>query len=559
MTSKIKRILYRASSRLRGKAKIIEARSSSIFSAAPSLVKRIRLPNNPDKVKKAKHTSPPLHFPDSTAEQDEIRYFLYTLLTTEDFGIYKLYPQWILETCWAWTGNGGQLLRMKKKDLMDICPYSSGYAGIDPKKHKVEDIVPPAARRMIGQALVFFRNKQEQDMANKRNGPQPHAGRIPVASMDSITAPPVTMSRSLSTRPVSIAPSVIEAHTDAGVPQSLTCTGSIVRRAGSVRNTISTYDQQQQPTMDVQNNLHLPSTSRRPNLPPIQTNAQSYQSVNSCASPSNADTAASTRYSLSTNVTSPPTSTNKSPLGRSSASSDNSSPDNSLTLIDPTSPSAPDEALRSHIPIVDDLKAQIQDSLRPRAQRRSQSAPARYKRTPVHHTGESVKRAFPNSREATQHSTYVESSLESPGPLQHHLDPHMQQSLSAFQYSIPNYTFLNPNANSNAEPFTHPSLQYQEVNAPSLNQSYGFPSPQMPDRFTLPSYTTYFPPLQPIPEGQLREQNHISNAQCSGQYSSYGILYPQPTSTYGFQHMQQMYSPPCSVNGSTGELTFTKF
>ena len=130
---------------------------------------RLQLPRDPDSVVRARHKNTPQQLPDPGADCDEVRYFLYAVLTSKVFGCAKTYPQWVLETCWSWEGNGEELLRMNEAQLMLLCPYNAGSAGIDTMRYNVDVLVPPGARDMIGKAIISIMHGGAKGITSLKN------------------------------------------------------------------------------------------------------------------------------------------------------------------------------------------------------------------------------------------------------------------------------------------------------------------------------------------------------------------------------------------------------
>ncbi|KAF1943379.1 hypothetical protein EJ02DRAFT_510921 [Clathrospora elynae] len=127
---------------------------SSVYPTQTLSTNHLQLPRDPKAVVKAAHKDSPGLLPAPTADCEEVRYFLYAVLTTKSFGLTKTCPQWVLETCWNWEGNGNDLLCMDERGFMLLCPFSAGAAGIDGKRWKVETLPRPEAREMIGKAIM---------------------------------------------------------------------------------------------------------------------------------------------------------------------------------------------------------------------------------------------------------------------------------------------------------------------------------------------------------------------------------------------------------------------
>jgi hypothetical protein len=113
------------------------------------------LPKNLEDVLRSQHQNVPKNLPSHNASQDEVRYYLYSVLTCKDNTSVKTYPQWVLETCMSWEGPGERLRNMTDEELQILCPLRAGYAEINPsRKHKLEDLPVPAARQIIGAAIA---------------------------------------------------------------------------------------------------------------------------------------------------------------------------------------------------------------------------------------------------------------------------------------------------------------------------------------------------------------------------------------------------------------------
>lgn len=122
---------------------------------------RLRLPKDPSEVRRDRHDNTPSSLPSPTANYEEVRYFLYSVLTTRMFRCVEKCPQWILETCWSWDRNGDALLCMDDPQLMLLCPTTSVMAGqilVDRLNHKIENMPPPHAREMIEKAMIAVMN-----------------------------------------------------------------------------------------------------------------------------------------------------------------------------------------------------------------------------------------------------------------------------------------------------------------------------------------------------------------------------------------------------------------
>ena len=143
--------------------KSIQAFSGEFANSAPYLNARpaeqgiLALPTNLEEVVKAAHSGTPRHLPGDDASQDEVRYFLYQILTLKEYKIVLAHPQWVLETCMYWRGNGSKLRSLPIDAFQQLCPLSPGYATIDWRakgsKFKREQIPPCSVRHAIGHLI----------------------------------------------------------------------------------------------------------------------------------------------------------------------------------------------------------------------------------------------------------------------------------------------------------------------------------------------------------------------------------------------------------------------
>lgn len=168
MASAIRRLFRKLSSHSlrhrvsKSNSELYEIDRVSAYSAQTLPAQRLQLPRDPSAVVKAKHNTVPRQLPREDADYEEVRYFLYSVLTAKVFGCAKICPQWVLETCWAWHGNGRELLCMSESELMLMCPLRAGAARINPERYRTELMPPPYAREMIGKAVVATLNERRK-------------------------------------------------------------------------------------------------------------------------------------------------------------------------------------------------------------------------------------------------------------------------------------------------------------------------------------------------------------------------------------------------------------
>jgi hypothetical protein len=113
-------------------------------------------PTSPGQVKKARHDDHPKYLPPPNASVRDVQFFLYTLLTSKQHNCAKKYPEWVLETCMAWSGDGEAFRDCSEEQLATLCPYTAVAIGIDSRKHTPGTFVPIPARNMIGEVIVRF-------------------------------------------------------------------------------------------------------------------------------------------------------------------------------------------------------------------------------------------------------------------------------------------------------------------------------------------------------------------------------------------------------------------
>jgi hypothetical protein len=123
----------------------------------PNFKGKLVLPTSLDEVAAAAHRSTPKQLPGEDASEDDVRYFLYEILTHKDHGIVRLNPQWILETCMSWHGGGHLLRSLPFDSYQQLCPLYRGHAAIDRtvkcSKFSLQDMPPCGTRDRIAAAV----------------------------------------------------------------------------------------------------------------------------------------------------------------------------------------------------------------------------------------------------------------------------------------------------------------------------------------------------------------------------------------------------------------------
>jgi hypothetical protein len=115
------------------------------------------LPTSLDQVAAAAHRSGPTQLPAEDATENEVRYFLYQILTHKKHRVVRRSPQWVLETCMSWHGCGRQLRCLPFEDFQQLCPLYRGHANIDwtvkSSKFELQEMPPCGTRDRIAAAV----------------------------------------------------------------------------------------------------------------------------------------------------------------------------------------------------------------------------------------------------------------------------------------------------------------------------------------------------------------------------------------------------------------------
>jgi hypothetical protein len=161
MLSDLKALLRSASPAFSGSSTTNNS-SVTLPSASPvSISDQYPFPTDPSRVRKARHNNHPRYLPQRDASIKDVQYFLYTLLTSRKHDCARKYPEWVLETCMGWTGNGEELRTRTEEQLVSLCPITAVAKGIQSPKHKPGDYVPVPARSMIGEVIAGYVRKKK--------------------------------------------------------------------------------------------------------------------------------------------------------------------------------------------------------------------------------------------------------------------------------------------------------------------------------------------------------------------------------------------------------------
>lgn len=141
---------------LRASASEYSLGSSTSSSTCPRPSSDFPFHLDPKQVRAARHDSHPKRLPSPDSDVSDVRYFLYTLLTSRKHSCAKEFPEWVLETCIAWNCKGSALHTWSDDDLRNVCPRQALAVEIISAKHRHGTPCPPTARAMIGEVIAQF-------------------------------------------------------------------------------------------------------------------------------------------------------------------------------------------------------------------------------------------------------------------------------------------------------------------------------------------------------------------------------------------------------------------
>ncbi|KAH6629870.1 hypothetical protein C7974DRAFT_454943 [Boeremia exigua] len=170
--------------------------SASLFASFPRQSQQgtLALPSKLDEVAESIHECVPQQLPGESASQDDVRYFLYQVLTLKEYNLARKSPQWVLETCMLWQGDGNRLRSLPLDAFQQLCPLHPGYAAIDwtvkGSKYRRQDIPPCGVRDEIGHRVkTIVEGLKRKEEGHRGPGWQNLSMSKPGA------APPVEMAR----------------------------------------------------------------------------------------------------------------------------------------------------------------------------------------------------------------------------------------------------------------------------------------------------------------------------------------------------------------------------
>ena len=180
-------------------------------SQRPDVKGKLVLPTSLEEVAAAAHRNKPQQLPAEDATEDDVRYFLFEVLTHKDHGLVRQNPQWILETCMSWHGDGHLLRSLPFDSYQQLCPLYRGHAVIDPAvkcpKFPLKDMPPCGTRDRIAAVVrTAVTSLKSSETGHRSPGWQnsKHVGRLtPSRSTTSLRAqkPSLTMHPGHRTHP----------------------------------------------------------------------------------------------------------------------------------------------------------------------------------------------------------------------------------------------------------------------------------------------------------------------------------------------------------------------
>ncbi|KAL6709644.1 hypothetical protein ACN47E_001072 [Coniothyrium glycines] len=135
---------------------------------------KARLTRRPEKVKDYVHANLPSEIPDELDGCAEIQYWLFSVLTVSSFQCALICPQWVLETCHAWTGTGKELLNYDRP-YSRLCPLNAMLFYDNSDKPKYAQLVPPYVRVLIGRAIAVGLGHEEIPLHLQYENYEPHS------------------------------------------------------------------------------------------------------------------------------------------------------------------------------------------------------------------------------------------------------------------------------------------------------------------------------------------------------------------------------------------------
>lgn len=166
---------------------ISDPNASYTTSTRPRQQGTLALPTKLDEVVKAVHESVPTQLPGGEASQDEVRYFLFQILTLKEYDIARKHPQWVLETCMWWCGGGYKLRSLPLTAYQQLCPLGPGIATIDwtakDLKFPRQDMPPCDVRFKIGKTIKHI----VTSLTTKENGHQQPGWQVSIDAQPNCT------------------------------------------------------------------------------------------------------------------------------------------------------------------------------------------------------------------------------------------------------------------------------------------------------------------------------------------------------------------------------------
>ncbi|ORY11427.1 hypothetical protein BCR34DRAFT_614623 [Clohesyomyces aquaticus] len=144
---------------------------TSVLSYAPGPLLEagtFEIPRSLKEVTDSVHDNVPSSLPKETATRDEVRYFLFDLLTVKEYKIAKNWPQWVIETVAHWDRDGYSFLAMED-NFESLCPLNPRHIdGLNYKERKsIITHPPPQCRATIGRVISNFVKRERARAIDK--------------------------------------------------------------------------------------------------------------------------------------------------------------------------------------------------------------------------------------------------------------------------------------------------------------------------------------------------------------------------------------------------------
>ncbi|OCK80870.1 hypothetical protein K432DRAFT_451684 [Lepidopterella palustris CBS 459.81] len=107
----------------------------------------IEIPIDTKEILKHIHKDEPISLPTDECTSEQVRWFIYKVLTLKTYNIAKDYPGFLYVTCTGWQGTGRDFRLLTEHDIRELCPYSLEFEGRPKQSALVK------CRTLIGRAI----------------------------------------------------------------------------------------------------------------------------------------------------------------------------------------------------------------------------------------------------------------------------------------------------------------------------------------------------------------------------------------------------------------------